>query len=428
MWLVAKDTTGSTGRVAIGDGLRAALVRWYTGHGNEADHRACVSLVVTARENHKWLACDCLGEVTAPPLLSPAYLSFQETYYLRRLTSRPMHAPACPFFLPQAPPRIRETARDSLYALDVPDGLFNAHQKAPEKLAQKPDHSEPDDRSRGVAIPRLGKLLWLLLERAGSNVLRELPPAGPREGSISQEMRFLRRAAQGLEIAPGVPLSAHLYTNAIDYEKRRVHARLRAAAERWPHEFAPQAFLLLEANAVTSTEIVTGLGTISVRNRIQHTGIIRAEVEPPFLVLAVVGEHSRKEGYVALRAYAQPVLSGNQFVPTERDHDRDVLRALQDAQYILRRRDIRMAVKKILFDLPFADVSVRPDFLIALLDDNTGQECRFALQILRSSDDDYLALRAIERTRLSQLGPVAALALGDVTPEIVARTALGILS
>lgn len=135
MWLVAKDTTGSTGRVAIGDGLRAALVRWYTGHGNEADHRACVSLVVTARENHKWLACDCLGEVTAPPLLSPAYLSFQETYYLRRLTSRPMHAPACPFFLPQAPPRIRETARDSLYALDVPDGLFNAHQKAPEKLS-----------------------------------------------------------------------------------------------------------------------------------------------------------------------------------------------------------------------------------------------------------------------------------------------------
>jgi len=123
-------------------------------------------------------------------------------------------------------------------------------------------------------------------------------------------MRFLRQAAQGLEIAPGVPLSAHLYTNAVDYEKRRVHARLRAAGETWPHEFAPQAFLLLEANAVTSTEIVTGLGTIPVRNRIQHAGIIRTEVEPPFLVLAVVGEHSRKEAYVALRAYAQPVFSG----------------------------------------------------------------------------------------------------------------------
>ena len=327
MWLVGKDTTGKTGRVAISDELKAALVRWYTGRGSEADHRACVSLVSTARENHKWIACDCLGAEHPPPLMSAAYLSFQETYYLRRLTSRPGHEPGCPFHLPQAPPRIRETVKDSLYAIGIPKGLFSAHQKAPEKLAQRPEDIEPDDRSRGVAIPRLGKLLWLLLERAGSNILRELPATGRRAGSISEEMRHLKRAAQGLDIAPGIRLSDHLYTNAIDYEKRRVHARLRAAAETWPSEFAPQAFLLLEASEVSSSEVVTGLGTVEIRNRIQHTGIIRAEVEPPFLVLAVVGEHSRREGYLALRAYAQPVFSGNQFVPAERDHDRDVLRA-----------------------------------------------------------------------------------------------------
>ena len=129
------------------------------------------------------------------------------------------------------------------------------------------------------AVGRVSKLLWLLLERAGSNILRELPPSGRRAGSISEEMRHLKRAAQGLEIAPGIRLSDHLYTNAIDYEKRRVHARLRAAAETWPPEFAPQAFLLLEASEVTSSEVVTGLGTVEIRNRIQHTGIIRAEVE-----------------------------------------------------------------------------------------------------------------------------------------------------
>ena len=383
MWLVGKDTTGKTGRVAISDELKAALVRWYTGRGSEADHRACVSLVSTARENHKWIACDCLGAEHPPPLMSAAYLSFQETYYLRRLTSRPGHEPGCPFHLPQAPPRIRETVKDSLYAIGLPKGLFSAHQKAPEKLSQRPQDIEPDDRSRGVAIPRLGKLLWLLLERAGSNILRELPPSGRRAGSISEEMRHLKRAAQGLDIAPGVRLSDHLYTNAIDYEKRRVHARLRAAAETWPPEFAPQAFLLLEASEVTSSEVVTGLGTVEIRNRIQHTGIIRAEVEPPFLVLAVVGEHSRREGYLALRAYAQPVFSGNQFVPAERDHDRDVLRALQQAQYELRRLGVRMAVKKVLFDITLAAGSARPDFLVALLDEHSGVECKFALQILQ---------------------------------------------
>ena len=427
MWLVGKDTTGKTGRVAISDELKAALVRWYTGRGSEADHRACVSLVSTARENHKWIACDCLGAERPPPLMSAAYLSFQETYYLRRLTSRPGHEPGCPFHLPQAPPRIRETVKDSLYAIGLPKGLFSAHQKAPEKLAQRPEDIEPDDRSRGVAIPRLGKLLWLLLERAGSNILRELPPSGRRAGSISEEMRHLKRAAQGLDIAPGIRLSDHLYTNAIDYEKRRVHARLRAAAETWPPEFAPQAFLLLEASEVTSSEVVTGLGTVEIRNRIQHTGIIRAEVEPPFLVLAVVGEHSRREGYLALRAYAQPVFSGNQFVPAERDHDRDVLRALQQAQYELRRLGVRMAVKKVLFDIALAAGSARPDFLVALLDEHSGVECKFALQILQSDDADYLELRSIERERLGQAGLVVSMAVSSVTPEAIISEARRIL-
>jgi len=427
MWLVGKDTTGKTGRVAISDELKAALVRWYTGRGSEADHRACVSLVSTARENHKWIACDCLGAEHPPPLMSAAYLSFQETYYLRRLTSRPGHEPGCPFHLPQAPPRIRETVKDSLYAIGLPKGLFSAHQKAPEKLAQRPEDIEPDDRSRGVAIPRLGKLLWLLLERAGSNILRELPPSGRRAGSISEEMRHLKRAAQGLDIAPGILLSDHLYTNAIDYEKRRVHARLRAAAETWPPEFAPQAFLLLEASEVTSSEVVTGLGTVEIRNRIQHTGIIRAEVEPPFLVLAVVGEHSRREGYLALRAYAQPVFSGNQFVPAEREHDREVLRALQQAQYELRRLGVRMAVKKVLFDITLAAGSARPDFLVALLDEHSGLECKFALQILQSDDADYLELRSIERERLSHAGLVVSLPVSSVTPEAIISEARSLL-
>ena len=427
MWLVAKDTTGKTGRVAISDELKAALVRWYTGRGSEADHRACVSLVSTARENHKWIACDCLGAERPPPLMSAAYLSFQETYYLRRLTSRPGHDSGCPFHLPQAPPRIRETVKDSLYAIGLPKGLFSAHQKAPEKLAQRPEDIEPDDRSRGVAIPRLGKLLWLLLERAGSNILRELPPSGRRAGSISEEMRHLKSAAQGLDIAPGIRLSDHLYTNAIDYEKRRVHARLRAAAETWPPEFAPQAFLLLEASEVTSSEVVTGLGTVEIRNRIQHTGIIRAEVEPPFLVLAVVGEHSRREGYLALRAYAQPVFSGNQFVPAEREHDRDVLRALQQAQYELRRLGVRMAVKKVLFDITLAAGSARPDFLVALLDEHSGVECKFALQILQSDDADYLELRSIERERLGQAGLVVSMAVSSVTPEAIISQARRLL-
>ena len=427
MWLIPKDTTGQTGRVAVSGGLRDALVRWYTGKGSDADHRASVSLVVTSRENTKWLACDCLGEDRPPPLMSPAYLSFQETYYLRRLTSRPSHDPKCPFYMPQAPQRIRETSKDTLYEIDVPKGLFNAHQKAPEKLAQQPDATEPDDRSRGVAIPRLGKLLWLLLERARSNILRELPPEGPREGSISAEMKRLRDIASQFEIAPGISLARHFYTTAIDYETKRVHARLREAEGTWPADFAPQAFLLLEASEITGSEIVTGLGTVQVRNRIQHTGIIRAEVQPPFLVLAVVGEHSKREGYRALRAYAQPVFSGNQFVPAERDHDRTILKELQGAQYELRRTRVRMSVKKILFDIETEHGSARPDFLIAVKDTQTQQQVVFALQVLQSTDPGYLELRAIEYERLREIGPVFALPIPEVTAKAITERALSVI-
>jgi hypothetical protein len=87
MWLCPRQTTGQTQRTAIPDVLRLALVRWYSGVGSEADHRASVTLVVAARERHQWLACDCLDDGVPPPLISPAYLSIAETYYLRRLTS-----------------------------------------------------------------------------------------------------------------------------------------------------------------------------------------------------------------------------------------------------------------------------------------------------------------------------------------------------
>lgn len=405
MWLVPKDSDGSHAKVGIPADLKAGLVRWYTGQGNEADHRASVSLVVTARENYKWIACDCQGDKPRPPLLSPAYLSEQETYYLRRLTSRPAHQRRCPFFLPQAPDRIRETAKDTLFEIEFPKGLFNAHKEAPEKLAQQPPDSEPDDRSRGVDIPRLARLLWMLLEAAHTNVIPSLPGDGRPDFSIKHEFAKIYSAAQRFHIAPGIVLADHFYTKAIDYEKKRVHARLREAAKTWTDGYAPQAFLLLEANAISGNEIVTGLGTVDIRNRIQHTGIIRANVKPPFLVLAVVGEHSKREGYLALRAYAQPVFKGNQFIPIEREGDRELLEALTRFQYRMRAKGVQVAVKKPQFDILTEAGSVRPDLVVAFLDHRTGEEADFAIQVLRSRDAHYLELKQVERSRIAEIRP-----------------------
>lgn len=414
MWLVPRDTNGTSSRRAIPATLRDALARWYTGAGSEADHRASVSLVTTARENYQWIACDCLGETKPPPLTSPAYLSEAETYYLRRLTSRPRHVRRCPFYLPQAPDRIRERAGNSLFEIEFPKGLFNAHKKAPEKLAKQPGDQEPDDRSRGITIPRLGRLMWMLLEAAHTNVLASLPPDGTLDHGIRGEFERIRHAAPRFSIAPGIRLSDHLYFNVKDWEARRVQARLRASEDDWPQDFAPQAFLLLEAREISGTSVHTGLGDIEIRNRIQHTGIIQANVEPPYLVLAVVGEHNRREGYLPLRAYAQPIFKGNRFIPVDRHEDRALLDELIGFQYRMRRQNVQVAIKRPLFDLVTHAGRVRPDAIVAFLDYRTGLEADFAIQLLRETDPHYLAIKAEERHRFEEFHRTIAIERCDI--------------
>ena len=128
-----------------------------------------------------------------------------------------------------------------------------------------------------------------------------------------------------------------------------------------------------------------------------------------------------------MRAYAQPVFTGNQFIPTERDHDREVLSQIQKAQYHLRRSHIRMAAKKILFDIPTEHGTARPDFLIALLNDETGEELKFALQVLQSQDQRYLELRGIERERLKELGPVISMHVEEITADALSHRARSLL-
>ena len=337
----------------VPDVVREALVRWYTGEGEDADHRASVIMVVKARDHHQWIACDCLGEGADPPLLSPAYLSEAETYYLRRLTSirqrRPEHHVDCPFFREQAPPRIRERATATPRSINEPDGLFSAHRLAPEKLAQLPADTEPDDRTRGVAIPRLARLLWLLMEMAHVNVVDPLEVGEPRTTSMASEFAALRHAAERVQIAPGIPLARHLYTHIDPYERGIVFAKLREAARKWPSEHAPQAFLLLYATDVTGSTITLAEGReLTVKNRIRHIGVNQRRMGPPYLVLAVVGEHNPREGYAALRAYAQPIARPANFIAVHNLAERKTIVGLLDLQYRFRRRGIGVGFKRLL--------------------------------------------------------------------------------
>jgi hypothetical protein len=429
MWLCARQTQGKIQHTKIPEVLRTALVRWYSGIGTDADHRASVTLVVAARERHLWLACDCLDEGVPPPLISPAYLSIAETYYLRRLTSarlgRPEHRDDCPFFRPQAPHRLRDTAISELVSIDHPDRLFNAHRLAPEKLAQEPDDNEPDDRARGLAIPRLARLLWWLLERAGLDEVAALPPQGEFHPSIRDQFAALGRAAKTLEIAPGVPLEKHIYFHPKALTSNRIYAALRASAHEWPTGYAPQAFLITYASAIGGQTITTADGDLTIRNRIQYATINTAAVGGPYLTITVIGEHSKAEGYLALRAYAQPIQAGNRFLGVHAREEREAIEQLISLQYRLRRMNISLSAKKPLFDILTRRGPIRPDLLVAAFDGDTGEEREWALQVLADSRPEYALMKDQERALLEQLGSVITLGPGELEQKTLALRILG---
>src|SRR3546814_7048634 len=92
MWLIPRRTNGlGSGRIPLPQPVRDALVRWYAGKGSRHDEEAGIMLVQQARIGEKWIACDCLQSGESPPILTPAFLSAAETYYLRRLTSTDRH-------------------------------------------------------------------------------------------------------------------------------------------------------------------------------------------------------------------------------------------------------------------------------------------------------------------------------------------------
>jgi hypothetical protein len=213
MWLIPRNSDGcGGGRISLPALVKEALVRWYIGQGSRADEDAGIMLVQQARIGERWIACDCLDDGEAPPILTPAFLSEADTYYLRRLTSakRPEHRTNCPFFREQATNRLSEVrTHDS--AAEPLIGYFEVLRPAPENLAQRPETDATDDRTRQGSIPRLARLLWRLMALSGLNhcrLLREedqpifagnrfVPVDSEFERLVLQELLDLRRALDG---------------------------------------------------------------------------------------------------------------------------------------------------------------------------------------------------------------------------------------
>ncbi|HEX7952382.1 MAG TPA: hypothetical protein VF523_04825 [Burkholderiales bacterium] len=423
MWLIDRQSDGTgSARIPLPAPLRTALMRWYVGKGSRYDEDAGIMLVQQARIGEKWLACDCLGADGAPPILTPAFLSEAETYYLRRLTSakRPEHLPDCPFFRDQVTNRITET-RSAQTPANPPSGYFEVLRPAPEKLARRPEDNTGDDRTRSASVPRLARLLWRLLKTSGLNLA---PPVceEPAERTIIEEFRILSSAAAKIEIAPGIELYRALWTHGKALHSKRVYAGIRELARHWPRGHAPQGFLTLFAQDFRGSTIYpAGCDPITIANRVQSPSVRGNSIKGPYLVIVVVGEYPEAHGYAPLRAYAQPIYAGNRFMPIESEFERSVLRAVLDATRKFDRQGIDIAIEKPVFDSLTPLGSCRPDFLLEARSNATGEIRRLIVQAMgRSSTDQRLSQTATYRC-MQEIAPILFIAPDQIESGQVHR-------
>lgn len=416
MWLIDRHSDGvGTARIPLPLPLRAALVRWYIGEGSRHDEDAGITLVQQARIGAKWIACDCLGADRAPPILTPAFLSEAETYYLRRLTStkRPEHDAVCPFFRDQVTNRITET-RGAQTPADPPVGYFEVLRPAPEKLAQRPESDASDDRTRNASVPRLARLLWRLLSNAGLNIA--VPSREePSERTIADEFKALAGAAAKIEVAPGIELGRLLWTHGDALHSKRIYAGIRELARRWPRGHAPQGFLTVFAKEFKgSTIFPAGSEPITVANRVQSPSVRANPVKGPYLVIVVIGQYPEAHGYAPLRAYAQPIYSGVRFMPVETDFERSVLRAILGSRRAFAREGVDLALEKPVFDRLTPLGPCRPDFLIEARSRSTGEIRQLIVQAMAEPTTEFVEQKTAALRSLEQIAPVLPIAPAEV--------------
>lgn len=204
-------------------------------------------------------------------------------------------------------------------------------------------------------------------------------------------------------------------------ETKRAYASLRDLSRTWPCGHAPQGFLTVFAKEFRGATIYpAGAAPILVANRIHSPSVHDSPVHGPFLVIILIGQYPEARGLAPLQAYAQPIFSGNRFVPVETDFERGTLRGLLSTQSAFVREGIDIALEKPVFDTLTPLGACRPDFLLEARSRRTGEIRRLVVQALGFLSDEHRAAKISQNPKLQAIAPVVC-----ITPEDLATRRLG---
>ena len=252
-----------------------------------------------------------------------------------------------------------------------------------------------------LALPGL---LCRLLETASlTRVRANEPPPG-----MGGWMDAMRAAAKTIEVAPGHPLDGLLFPWRAGWDRRRVHARVREAAQGFPKGYVPQGFVCFPVRQVGERSLTATqkYGELEVVSRIKRPTIGGRAVSGPYLFFGVVALTTRRRGYECVRGWAQPIVSVHLPVPVDSDYERQAFGTLTTTLWMLDREfpDTEFTMEKPVFEMDTEQGPCLPDFLIKAK--RKGEERNWVVEVMGFERPDYLAGKEVTHERMEELGPV----------------------
>lgn len=102
------------------------------------------------------------------------------------------------------------------------------------------------------------------------------------------------------------------------------------------------------------------------------------------------------------------------------EFERAVLRKLLQLRRDFDRHEIDLVLEKPVFDTLTEIGSCRPDFLLEARSRSTGEIRQVVVEAMGSTDEAYLAAKAVTHPRMEQIAPLLLLSPSDVEKDRVA--------
>ena len=406
LWVVKKSGVRTDDRLSLRAeaAVRAVAVR-AVGAGDLDSGTAAVALEVLrqVRKKNYWLECDCREQGGRRPLVVPCHLAKGVGYTWRVLTAegRIPHADDCVFYREEKSSRFE--AAWARVARSRPDGMFAVlgNEQEADRLGEWSESSSSGSGS-GRRVSALSRLQLLLMESAGLTSVK----SDDDPWQLRDVMKALRMAAHSFSVAPGRPLSDLLFTYREDWDKRRVHARIRAAAGGWPEGSKPQGFLCCVVRRFDRTGLpeTPRFTAVAVERAIQRPTIGRNSVTPPYLFFGVIGKLGKIKGYGCVAGYAQPIVAPEWPVPVDSGYERQAFGTLRYTVQILAKRfeGVEFTIEKPVFEIDTKEGPCLPDFLVRA---RCGkQEAVFVIEVMGFDRPSYLEGKEVTHPRMERLG------------------------